>query len=131
MKAITQVTLFLLIVFLLSAAIFKERAKLKKMASSDDRSKWIVLAGVIIFIALMNSLVFSTLAIIALDSLKLTRVIGDNGMILAIIILPLIPSWIVSEMILRNRKWAFFTVIVTIITVLFLVLTCFYCIGGY
>lgn len=61
MNAITQVTLFLSVVFLLSLAIFKNRAGLRIMASSGDRSKRIVLAGVIIFITLMNSLVFPAL----------------------------------------------------------------------
>lgn len=98
----TQVILFSLTMFLLAVWILKERVKLRDMASSHDISKWAVLSGVVAFIAVLNSIVF----------------------------VPIIPSGLMSAIILGNRRWVSFASLLTLVIGLYLVLSCFYCFGG-
>lgn len=127
----TEVALFFFITILLIVWIVIERVKLREMASSHDKSKLAILLGVVIFIAMLNSIVFSLLSVVILDSINLDRVIGNFGMFAAIIMVPLIPSWLFSTVILRNRKCVYFTILLSLAAGLYLVLSCFYCIGGY
>lgn len=68
----TEIALIFLITILLIVWIVIERVKLREMASSHDKSKLPVLA---IFIVVLNSIVFSLLSVIILDSIRLARVI--------------------------------------------------------
>lgn len=78
--------------------------KTQGIASSHDKSKLLVILGVAAFIAALNSFAFSLLSIIILDSIGLAKIIGNFGMFAAMVIVPLIPSWLVSTIILRNRS---------------------------
>ncbi|KPQ42494.1 MAG: hypothetical protein MPEBLZ_02952 [Candidatus Methanoperedens nitroreducens] len=84
--------LFLLIPFLLIVWIVIERVNLRKMAHSHDKGKWAIPLGVITFIAVLNSIIFSFLSMVVLDSIEMDRVFGDSGMLAMMVIVPLIPS---------------------------------------
>ncbi len=124
----TEVALIFLITFLLIVWIVVERVRLREMVSSHDKSKLAILLGVAAFIAVLNSIVFSLLSVVILDSIHLARVIGNFGMFAAMVVVPLIPSWLVSAIILRNRKWVYLTILLSLAAGLYLVLSCFYCV---
>ncbi len=126
----TQVILVGLAIFLLIVWILKERTKLREMAQSQEKGKQAVLSGVAVFIAVLNSIAFSLFSIVILDSIELDRVIGDVGMHAAIVIVPVIPSGVTSAIILKNRRWVSYTILLTLLTGLYIVLSCFYCFGG-
>ncbi len=122
----TEVALIFLTAILLIVLIVIKRVKLREMASSHDKSKLPVLLGVAIFIAVLNSIVFSLLSVAILISIA--GVIGNFGMFAAIVVVPIIPSWLVSTIILRNRKWAYLTILLSLAAGLYIVLSCFYCV---
>ncbi len=124
----TEVALIFLITILLIVWIVIERAKLREMASSRDKNKLAILLGVAIFIAALNSIVFSLVTVVILDSVHLAIVIGDFGMFAFMVVVPIIPSWLVSTIILRNRKWAYLTILLASAAGLYIVLSCFYCV---
>jgi len=106
-----------------------ERVKLREMASSHDKSKWVIPSGVVAFIALLNSIAFSLISMVILDSVEMDRVIGDFGMYIVMVLAPLIPSGLISVLIFRNRRWVYYTLLLTVVLGLYLVVSCFYCIG--
>lgn len=61
--------------------------------------------------------------------IEMDRVFGDSGMLAMMVIVPLIPSELISFAILQNRQWISYTLILTLIAGLYLVFSCFYCIG--
>ena len=73
--------LFLFIPFLLIVWIVIERVNLREMVHSQDKSKWAIPLGVITFIAVLNSIIFSFLSMVVLDSIEMDRVFGDSGML--------------------------------------------------
>ncbi len=121
--------LFLFIPFLLIVWIVIERVNLREMVRSQDKSKWAIPLGVITFIAVLNSIIFSFLSMVVLDSIEMDRVFGDSGMLAAMVIAPLIPSGLISFAILQNRQWVSYTLVLTLVVGLYLVFSCFYCIG--
>lgn len=121
MNGQTEVSLIFLIVVLLIVIIVLERVKLRDMASSHDKSKLAILLGVAAFIAVLNSIVFSLLSVVILDSIHLAIVIGNLGMFAAMAVVPLIPSWVISTVILRDRKWVYLTVLLSLAAGLYIV----------
>ncbi len=121
--------LFLFIPFLLIVWIVIERVNLREMVRSQDKSKWAIPLGVITFIAVLNSIIFSFLSMVVLDSIEMDRVFGGSGMLAVMVIVPLIPSGLISFVILQNRKWVYYTLALTLFVGLYLVFSCFYCIG--
>ncbi len=117
----TEVALIFLITLLLIVWIVLERVGLREMASSRDKNKLAILLGVAIFIAALNSIVFSLLSVVILDSIHLDRAIGDFGMFAAMVVVPLIPSWLVSTIILRNRRWVYLTILLTLAAGLYII----------
>ncbi len=109
----TEILLFFLITFLLILWIVIERVKLREMACSHDKSKWAIPLVVIAFIAALNSIAFSLLSMVILDSIKMYRVIGDFGMNIVMVLMPLIPSGLISVLIFRNRRWVYYTLLLT------------------
>ena len=121
--------LFLFIPFLLIVWIVIERVNLREMVRSQDKSKWAIPLGVITFIAVLNSIIFSFLSMVVLDSIEMDLIIGDFGMLTMMVIVPLIPSGLISFAILQNRQWVSYTLVLTLVVGLYLVFSCFYCIG--
>jgi len=78
---------------------------------------------------IMNSITFSFLSMVVLDSIEMDKVIGNFGMLTVMVIVPLISSGLISFVILQNRKWIYYTLELTLFVGLFLVFSCFYCIG--
>ena len=126
----TRIVLFILAIILLIVWIFKERLKLREMAHSHEKRKLVVITGVAAFIAVLNSIVFSLFSIIILDSIEVDRIIGNIGMYAAIVFVPAVPSGLMSAIILKNRRWISLTILFTLLTGLYIVLSCFYCIGS-
>lgn len=125
----TEGALIFLITVLLIVWIVIEREKLREMAA-HDKSKLAILLGVAVFVAILNSIVFSWLSMVILDSIDLDRVIGNFGMFAAMVMVPLIPSGLISAVILENRRWVYLTTLLTLVAGLYLILSCFYCFGG-
>lgn len=125
----TEVVLFLLIILLLIVWIVIKRVNLREMAYSHDKSKWAIPLGVIAFIAVLNSITVSFLSMVFLDSIEMDRIIGNSGMLTVMVIVPLISSGLMSSVILQNRKWVYYTLVLTLVVGLYLVFSCFYCIG--
>ena len=121
--------LFLFIPFLLIVWIVIERVNLREMVRSQDKSKWAIPLGVITFIAVLNSIIFSFLSMVVLDSIEMDLIIGNFGMLTVMVIVPLIPSGLISFAILQNRQWVSYTLVLTLVVGLYLVFSCFYCIG--
>jgi len=76
----TEIRLFYLITLLLILWIVIERVKLREMACSQEKSEWAIPLGVVVFIAVLNSIAFSLISMVILDSvyytLVLTLVVG-------------------------------------------------------
>jgi hypothetical protein len=125
----TEFRLFYLIIFLLIFWIVIERVNLREMAFSHDKSILAIPSGVVVFIAVLNSIAFSFISMVILDSIELDRVIGNYGMFTVMILAPLIPSGLISFIIFRNHRWVYYTLVLTLIVGLYLILSCFYCIG--
>lgn len=129
MYAQTEILLFFLLTLLLILWIVIERVKLREMAYSHNKSKWAIPLVVIAFIAVLDSIAFSWLSMVILGSIKMYRVIGDFGMFTVMVLAPLIPSGLISVLIFRNRRWVYYTLVLTLVLGLYLVASCFYCIG--
>lgn len=66
-------------------------------------------------------------SIVILDSINVVSIIGNIGMYAAIVLVPIIPSGMMTASILRNRIWVSYTILLTLLTGLYIVLSCFYC----
>jgi hypothetical protein len=65
----TEFRLFYLIIFLLIFWIVIERVNLREMAFSHDKSILAIPSGVVVFIAVLNSIAFSFISMVILDSI--------------------------------------------------------------
>ena len=129
MQRQTEFRLFCLLTLLLILWIVIERVKLREMACSHDKSKWVIPIGVVVFMAVLNSIAFSFISMVILGSVELYKVIGNSGMFTVMILAPLIPSGLISFIIFRNRRWVYYTLVLTLVVGLYLIVSCFYCIG--
>jgi len=102
---------------------------LREMAFSHDKIKWAIPSGVVVFMAVLNSIAFSFISMVILGSVELYKVIGNSGMFTVMILAPLIPSGLISFIIFRNRRWVYYTLVLTLVAGLYLIVSCFYCIG--
>jgi len=125
----TEFRLFYLIILLLILWIVIKRVNLRKMACSQEKSKWAIPSGVVVFIAVLNSIAVSFISMVILGSVELYKVIGNSGMFTVMILAPLIPSGLISFIIFRNRRWVYYTLVLTLVAGLYLIVSCFYCIG--
>lgn len=62
----TEFLLFCLLTLLLILWIVIERVKIREMACSHDKSKWAIPSGVVVFMAVLNSIAFSFISMVIL-----------------------------------------------------------------